>query len=132
MFITKWHISKGGSSMAKAVRVFEYTLNPGVKAEEFERFVTEELTKAPLPSGTRIRFLKCDRDSQGDLIGTYANELEFDSVEIRDAYFPTVSETSAEFDEWWAGNGTLWEKFHSMVDGRYIDYIGYGKNEGMS
>ena len=112
--------------MAKGIRIFQFTLNPGVQSEEFERFVAEELTKAPLPSGQRIRFLKCDRDSQGDLIGTYVNELEFDSVEVRNGYFPTVSETSDEFSQWWAEHGALWEKFHSMVDdGRYIDYIAY-------
>jgi hypothetical protein len=118
--------------MAKAIRIFQFILNPDVQAEEFERFVAEQLTKAPLGSGVRIRFFKCDRDSQGDLIGTYVNELEFDSVEVRDRDFPTVSETSAEFDEWWAENGTLWGKFHSMVDGRYMDYIVYGENEGMA
>jgi hypothetical protein len=114
--------------MAKGIRIFQFTLNPGVQAEEFERFVTEELTKAPLPSGERIRFFKCDRASQGDLIGTYVNELEFDSVEVRDRYLPTVSETSPEFDEWWEDHGTLWAKFHSMVDGSYLDYIVYGEN----
>jgi hypothetical protein len=132
MNITKWHIDKGGSSMAKAIRIFQFTLNPDVRAEEFERFVAEQLSKAPLGAGVRIRFFRCDRDSQGDLIGTYANVLEFDSVEVRDRDFPTVSETSAEFDEWWAEHGTLWGKFHSMVDGRYIDYIEYEKWEGMA
>ena len=113
--------------MTKSIRIFEYTLNPGVQPEEFERFVVEELTKAPLQSGVRIRFLKCDRDSQGERIGTYANELEFDSVEVRNRYFPEVLETSAEFDQWWADqdHGALWEKYHSMVDGRYLDYIVY-------
>jgi hypothetical protein len=118
--------------MAKAMRIFQFTLNPDVQVEEFERFVAEQLTKAPEASGIRIRFFKCDRDSQGDLIETYANELEFDSVEVRDRYFPTVSESSAEFDEWWAEHGTLWAKFHSMVDGRYVDYIEYEKWEGMA
>lgn|SRR5689334_12881693 len=111
--------------MAKAVRIFEFRLNPDVQVNEFERFMMEELSKAPGTPGTRIRFLKCDRDSQGDLIGTYANELEFESVEIRDHYFPTVSETSEEFNQWWTEHGALWEKFHSMVEGRYIDYIEY-------
>ena len=49
--------------MAKGIRIFQFSLNPGVQAEDFERFVAQELTKAPLPSGERIRFLKCDRDS---------------------------------------------------------------------
>src|SRR5258706_12564261 len=127
MSTTKWLIDKGGSSMAKAIRIFEFRLNPDVQAEEFERFIRDELTNAPPLSGVQIRFLKCDRDSQGDLIGTYANELEFESVEIRDKYFPTVSDNSEEFNQWWAQHGALWEKFHSMVDGRYIDYVEYGK-----
>jgi hypothetical protein len=113
--------------MAKAIRIFEFNLNSDVQVDEFERFITDKLTKAPGTPGIRIRFWKCDRDSQGDLIGTYANELEFDSVEVRDRYFPTVSETSEEFNQWWAEHGALWEKFHSMVNGRYIDYIDYGK-----
>jgi hypothetical protein len=118
--------------MAKGIRIFQFSLNPGVQAEDFERFVAQELTKAPLPSGERIRFMKCDRDSEGDLTGTYINELEFDSVQVRDRYFPTVSETSAEFDEWWTEHGAVWGKFHSMVNGRYMDYIAYGENEGMA
>ena len=118
--------------MAKAIRVFEFRLNPDVKVEDFERFVTEELKKAPLSPGVRIRFLKCDRDSQGDLIGTYANELEFDIVETRDRLFPTVSETSEEFNQWWSEHGTIWTKFHSMVEGRYIDYIQYEDWEGIA
>jgi hypothetical protein len=113
--------------------IFQYTLNPGVQEEEFERFVTEEVTKAPFPSvGMRMRFLKCNVDSQDDLIGTYATVFEFESVELRDKYFPTVSETSAAFNQWWAEHGALWAKYHSMIDGRYIDYIMYGENEGMA
>lgn len=119
--------------MARVIRIFEYTLNPGVQAEEFERFVTEDLTKAPLASGImRMRFLKCDRDSQGDLVGTYANELEFESVEVRDRYFPKDFKGSPEFDDWWAEHGTLWAKYHAMVDGRYLDYIVYGEWEGLA
>jgi hypothetical protein len=118
--------------MAKGIRIFQFSLNPDVQVADFERFVREELTKTPLPSGVRMQFLKCDRDSQGDLIGTYANRLEYESVEIRDGYFPTVSETSEKFNQWWAEHGTVWEKFHSMVDGRYIDFIVYGENKGIT
>ena len=118
--------------MAKAIRIFQYTLNPGVQPEEFERFVTEELTKAPFPSaGHHMQFVKCNGDSQGDLVGTYANVFEFESVELREKYFPTVSETTSEFDEWSAEHGALWDKYHSMIEGRYIDYIMYAENEGM-
>jgi hypothetical protein len=112
--------------MTKAIRIFEFRLNSDVQVDEFERFVKEELTKAPQAPGIRMRFFKCDRDSKGDLIGTYANELEFESVEIRDKYFPSVSETSEEFNQWSTEHGALWATFHSMVDGRYIDYIDYG------
>ena len=115
--------------MAKVIRITEITLKPGVKPEEFERLVSEELTKAPVPSGVRIRFLKCDRDSQGERIGMYVDELEFESVDVRDRYFPTESENSTEFNEWWAEHGMLWDKFYTMVDGRYIDYIEYSEWE---
>jgi len=77
--------------MAKVVRIFEFTLNCDVQAEEFERFVTEELTKTPFASGIQIRFLKCDRDSQGEFSRMYINELEFESAEVRDSYFPMDS-----------------------------------------
>jgi len=118
--------------MAKAIRIFQYTLNAGVQPEEFERFVSEELTKAPFPSaGHHMQFLKCNGDSQGDLAGTYANVFEFESVELRDKYFPTVFETTAEFDEWSAEHAALRDQYHSMIEGRYIDYILYAENEGM-
>lgn len=116
--------------MAKGIRIFQFRLNPDVQVEEFERFVKEELATAFLPADVRMQFMKCDRDSQGELIGTYANRFEYESVEIRDGYFPTVSETSEKFNQWWAEHGTVWGKFHSMVHGRYIDYIVYGENEG--
>jgi len=29
--------------MAKAIRIFEFSLNPDVRVEDFERFVAEEL-----------------------------------------------------------------------------------------
>lgn len=48
--------------MAKAIRIFEFRLNSDMQVDEFERFVTEELTKDPLAPGIRIRFSKCDRD----------------------------------------------------------------------
>ena len=117
--------------MAKVFSVFEFRLNPDMQAEEFERFVREELIKAPLPSGARMRFFgKCDRDSQGNLIGTYAHELEFESMEIRERYFPREFEGSEEFNQWFAEQGALWAKFHSMVDGRFLHYFEYAEWEG--
>ena len=118
--------------MAKVFSVFEFRLSPDMEAEEFERFVKEDLTKAPLPSGARMHFLKCDRDSQGDLIGTYSHEIEYESMEVRDRYFPKEFESSEEFNQWWAEHGALWAKFHSMVDGRFLHYFEYVEWEGMS
>jgi hypothetical protein len=125
-------MSKGDTVMARAVRIAEITLKPGVKPEEFERFVTEELTKAPFLSGISIRFLKCDGDSQGERIGMYVNELEFASVDLRDRYFPKELGTSAEVNAWWEKHGMLWDKMYTMVDARYIDYVEYSKAEGPS
>jgi hypothetical protein len=42
--------------------------------------------------------LKCNRDSQGEGVGKYANELEFESIDVRDRYFPTGFEGSEEFE----------------------------------
>lgn len=101
--------------MVKVVRIFEYTLHADVQGEDFERFVTEELIKTPFVPGIQIRFLKCDRDSQGEVSRMYINELEFESVEIRDRYFPNGFEGSEEFNQWWSERGAVWNKFYFQI-----------------
>jgi len=71
--------------MAKVYAIHEIALNPGVNAEDFERFLTE-LLAAMTPSGITNHLVKGDR---GKRSGQYALLSEYDSVEVRDRFFPT-------------------------------------------
>lgn len=82
--------------MAKVFGVHVVELKPGTTPEFFERFVLEQFLPAlPLDRtpGVRAYLLKADR-------GARANQFlwmfEFDSVEIRDRYFPEVLAISNE------------------------------------
>src|SRR5262249_44412319 len=69
------------------ISVREFELRSGVKAEEFENYARQELTRAlsQAKTGTRFRILKGDR---GDRKGGYLLIWEFDSVAARNEFFP--------------------------------------------
>jgi hypothetical protein len=79
--------------MAKVLGIREVELNPGVSAEEFERFAVDAVARVPQGSGLRIYVVKGDR---GDKAGTYLWITEIDSVEVRDRYWPAPDQPSEE------------------------------------
>jgi len=111
--------------MPKVIMVNEIELKPGVRPEEFERFVIEELSKAPLLPGEQVAVFKVDR---GERTGKYAMHVTLESVEMRDRYWPGAGVSSPELDRWWAEHGALWDRLFTMCDARDVaHYVEVGK-----
>lgn len=85
--------------MAKVFGIHVVELNPGVTPEFFEKFVIDQFLPA-LPMnrtpGVTVRLLRADR---GDRVNKYLWMFEFDSVAVRDRYFPEPERISQELAE---------------------------------
>jgi hypothetical protein len=100
-------------------------LRPGVKAEDFEKFVIEEVY--PLPWLSEVYLLKGDR---GDREGKYLVMYEFESVEARDRLFPSPGEMSEEAQQSFESLAPIFEKwatFATPLDTICTDYVVVGK-----
>jgi len=104
--------------MTKVISIHEIELHPGVTTEEFERFLTAEYLPgvAPMPPGCSVTYLKGDRAERA---GKFAVLFEVESVEMRDRFFPSSGEPSAEL-QYWRGRRTaaqeaLEEKMHTFA-----------------
>jgi len=111
--------------MSKVFGMHMIALRPGVKAEDFEKFVTEEVY--PLPWLSEVYLLKGDR---GDREGKYLVMWEFESVEARDRLFPSpgeMSEEAQQFFESFAPVSEKWATFATPLDTISTDYVVVGK-----
>lgn len=82
--------------MAKVFGIHVVELNAGTTPDFFERFVVEEFLPAlPLrrTPGVKASLLRADRGARAN---QYLWMFEFDSVEIRDRYFPEPQKISDE------------------------------------
>jgi hypothetical protein len=89
-------------------------LRPGVQADEFERFVREEINASPWPDGIHVSLLKGDR---GDREGKYLVLLQFDSVERRDWASPAIGQLSAEYLQMIEPKMAALEKWGTLASG---------------
>ena len=113
--------------MAKVFGMHMVALKPGVKAEDFEKFVKEEVYPTLELEGVESYLLKGDR---GDREGKYLWVMEVESVEARDRLFPSPGESSEEvrqFFESYAAVSDKWGTFATPVDVIYTDYVVVGK-----
>jgi hypothetical protein len=113
--------------MSKVFGMHMIALKPGVKAEEFEKFATEEVLPLLSLVGAKACLLKGDR---GDREGKYLAMSEFESVEVRDRYFPSPGEVSKEAQQvWesWPAAMERWETFATPLSAIYTDYVVVGK-----
>ena len=109
--------------MAKVVGIHHLELQPGVNAEDFERFVAEEVYPATAQQDLTLSVLKGER---GERVGKYLLMFEIESVAARDRYWPASGEPSE------AGQslaGQWFEKFGTFVTavGNFTDYVVVGK-----
>jgi hypothetical protein len=113
--------------MAKVFGMHVVALKPGVKAEDFEKFVTEEVYPLPWFEGIENYLLKGDR---GDREGKYLWVIEIESVETRDRYFPSPGEMSEEVQQFSAAHAAVfekWDTFATPISVIYTDYVVVGK-----
>lgn len=113
--------------MAKVFGMHMIALLPGVKAEDFEKFVAEEVYPIPSFEGVEFYLLKGDR---GDRDGKYLWVMEIESVERRDQLFPSPGEMSPEVQQFFAQYGAMlekWATFATPMDTITTDYVVVGK-----
>ena len=112
--------------MAKLFGVHTIELHSGVKPEDFERFVIEEVNRnQPLLPGVVGHVLKGDR---GDKEGKYLLMLEFESKELRDRFFPTPGHASEEAQRYMEATKAIGEKWATLGTAPgtteiYTDYV---------
>jgi hypothetical protein len=113
--------------MAKVFGIHMVALKPRVKAEDFEKFVTEEVYPLPWFEGIESYLLKGDR---GDREGKYLWVFEIESVETRDRYFPSPGKASEEAQQFFATHAAVfekWDTFATPINVIYTDYVVVGK-----
>jgi hypothetical protein len=103
----------------------ELELRAGVKPEEFENYVRQELTHAlsQAKTGAHFRILKGDR---GDRKGGYILIWEFESVAARNEFFPKEGGgASPACQQQWKRIKLAMEKFSAYVKEKhnYTDYV---------
>lgn len=116
---------ESGRQPCPVLTVREFELRSGVKAEEFESYVRQELTHAlsQAKTGTRFRILKGDR---GDRKGAYLLIWEFESVAARNEFFPKEGGgASPACQQAWKRIKLAMEKFSIYVKEKhsYTDYV---------
>jgi hypothetical protein len=111
---------------ATVLGIHHHTLKEGVSAQEFERFVAEELT--PLVNErmpfTRWMVMKGNR---GDQVGHYISVYELNSVYLRDSFWNQDGSQTELFQEVYSACGEcddLWNRFLDMTEEtEYTDYV---------
>ena len=113
--------------MSKVFGMHMIALHPGVKADDFEKFVIEEVNPLPNLEGWKSYVLKGDR---GDREGKYLWMIEIESVETRDRFFPSPGEMSKEAQQFFEAQASViekWATFATPMDVISTDYVVVGK-----
>lgn len=113
--------------MSKVFGMHMIALLPGVKAEDFEKFVIEEVYPALNLEIWNYYLLKGDR---GDREGKYLWVMEFESVAARDRLFPSpgvASEEAQKVINSLAAANEKWATFATPMDVISTDYVVVGK-----
>lgn len=109
--------------MSKIFGMYLISLLPGVKDENFEKFILEEVNPVSSFEDWKTYLLKGDR---GDREGKYLWMIEFESVEARDRLFPSPGEQSKEVQQFLEAQAAVFEKwatFATPVDIISTDYV---------
>ena len=108
--------------MAKIVSVREFALNPGVKPEDFEQAIRQELANAPDLPGWKASLGKGDRGAQVD---NYLFMWEIESVERRDEVAPVPRQPSEEGRRYIDATATLWQTLNEMATPAWTVFTDY-------
>ena len=107
--------------MSKVFGIHTVELEPGVKAEDFERFVIEEAYPAVTFEGVEWYLAKGDK---GERVGEYVAVYVFDSVEARDRFAGTPGSPRPEFSE---EVKQVVAKYRTFCTWSFTDYVVVGK-----
>jgi hypothetical protein len=111
--------------MSKLFGIHTIALRPGVKAEDFEKFVKEELPLAAGYPSWKYHVLKGER---GDREGKYLVLIEIESVEERNRFSPSLGEQSEEakqFEKAHSEDAKIYEKWDTLAGGFSVIYTDY-------
>lgn len=111
--------------MSKVFGIHTLALRPGVRAEDFEKFVKEELPSVAQYPGWKFHILKGER---GDREGKYLALVEIESLEERNRFSPSPSESSEEakqFAEAHPEDAKIFEKWDTLVGGFSVIFTDY-------
>ncbi len=107
--------------MAKVFGIHPMEPLPGVKAEDFERFVIEEVLPV-LAEGAETYLLKGDK---GERVGKYVFLFAFDSVEARNQIWGPPGGPAREWSE---ADRELWAKYGTLATvSSWADYVVVGE-----
>ena len=116
----------GGKTMAKVFSVHLIDLQPGVTETELEQAMHEATYCVPRQA---VYLLKGNRGARE---GKYALLVEFDSVELRDRYFPATGEASEEYNRLAAPFAAELERLGRLTtwpDPEFTDYMVIGQTK---
>ena len=105
--------------MAKLYGMHPIVLRPGVKEEDFEKFMAEESPKFRTYEGWKSYLLKGNR---GDRNGRYLFLIEVESVEARDRYMPADNVGSEEAKEWFESLSEEEKAFRKKFGEKYATF----------
>jgi len=97
--------------MPKVYGIHMVELHPRVKAEDFEKFVKEEMPQS-LFEGWKAYLLKGDR---GDRKDKYLLMYEIESVEARNRVISSTGELSEEAKQFFESHGAMFEKWATFA-----------------
>jgi hypothetical protein len=112
--------------MAKLYGIHEIELKPGVKEEDFEEFMVEQVYALPWPC--EFTLLKGDK---GERDGKYLVLMVFESTEARDRWDPVSGWITGEGRRFFQTHAATVEKYEAMAtpvgETIYTDYVVLGK-----
>jgi hypothetical protein len=106
--------------MSKVFGIHTIELRPGVKAEDFERFVIEHFYSLSVEGGEIYVAI----GDKGKRVGEYVLVWVFDSVEARDRFAGAPGSLAPEFSE---EDKQKLAKYRTFCTWSFTDYVVLGK-----
>jgi hypothetical protein len=115
--------------MTRVYGLHEIKLKPGVKGQDLEGFVVEEVYPLPWSEDVQAYLLSGERGAEQ---GQYLWVFEFGSVEARDRYAPPPGQPTEEARKWLEAHAAVFDKWATFAtphpaSGFLADHIMVGK-----
>ena len=111
--------------MAKVVGILPVDLKPGITDDQVQELAADFVRRFKVPGIIYARLAKADRGERAD---KYMFMWEFESVEVRDRYFPTPGVASDAWQQNIAGApAELVDRFFTLFTAEFTDYVVLGE-----